>query len=140
VARQLYDAWGNIRASASRGTMPTDIGYTGQRLDSYIKLVQMGARWYSPELSRWLSPDTIVPDPSNPQSLNRFGYGLNNPVKYIDSGGHFPFIPLLIAGGILLFKAIDYGWTAHDAYQSGQTLADPNSSIEPDLKQASILP
>jgi RHS repeat-associated protein len=90
VARQLYDAWGNIRASAASGTMPTDIGYTGQRLDSYIKLVQMGARWYSPELGRWLSPDTIVPDPSNPQSLNRLSYVYNNPLRFTDPTGHCP--------------------------------------------------
>ena len=41
VARQLYDAWGNVR---SGGGMPTDIGYTGQHADSYLKLAQMGAR------------------------------------------------------------------------------------------------
>jgi RHS repeat-associated protein len=86
VARQLYDAWGNLRV---KGTgLPTDVGYTGQRFDSYIKLVQMGARWYDPEIGRWLSPDTIVPDPSNPQSLNRFGYVYNNPLKHIDPSGH----------------------------------------------------
>ena len=40
----------------------------------------MGARWYDPYLGRWLSPDPIVPDPANPQSLNRFSYCLNNPL------------------------------------------------------------
>jgi hypothetical protein len=30
VARQLYDAWGNVRL---RGDVKTDIGFTGQRLD-----------------------------------------------------------------------------------------------------------
>ena len=69
--------------------MPTDIGYTGQRLDSYIKLVQMGARWYSPILGRWLSPDSIVPQPVNPQDFNRYGYTRNNPLKYVDPSGHF---------------------------------------------------
>ena len=88
AARQLYDAWGNIRASASSGTMPTDIGYTGQRADSYIKLVQMGARWYDPEIGRWLSPDSIVPEPGNPVDLNRYSYTRNNPVKYTDPSGH----------------------------------------------------
>jgi RHS repeat-associated protein len=86
VARQLYDAWGNVRYVT--GTLPTDIGYTGQRLDSYIKLVQMGARWYSPELGRWLSPDTIVPDPTNPQSLNRYSYVNNRPLNFTDPSGH----------------------------------------------------
>lgn len=47
-----------------------------------------GARYYDPYLSRWIQPDTIVPDPHNPQSLNRFSYGYNNPLKYTDPTGH----------------------------------------------------
>ena len=37
---------------------------------------------------RFLSADTIVPNPSNPQSLNRFSYVRNNPLKYTDPTGH----------------------------------------------------
>jgi len=29
-----------------------------------------------------------VPEPGNPQSLNRFSYSLSNPLKYTDSSGH----------------------------------------------------
>ncbi|MHC4183637.1 MAG: RHS repeat-associated core domain-containing protein, partial [Planctomycetota bacterium] len=35
-----------------------------------------------------MSADTIVPDPTNPQALNRYSYVLNNPVKYTDPTGH----------------------------------------------------
>jgi len=49
----------------------------------------MGAREYDPSLGRWLSADTIVPDPANPQSFNRYAYVLNNPLKYTDPSGHF---------------------------------------------------
>ena len=35
-----------------------------------------------------LSPDTIVPDPKNPQSLNRYSYALNNPIGNRDPSGH----------------------------------------------------
>ncbi len=48
----------------------------------------MGARWYSPVLGRWLSPDTIVPDPTNPQSLNRYSYVRNRPLNFNDPSGH----------------------------------------------------
>ena len=34
------------------------------------------------------SPDTIVPDPTNPQSHNRYSYTYNNPLKYVDPSGH----------------------------------------------------
>jgi len=50
----------------------------------------MGAREYDPSLGRWLSADTIVPNPANPQSLNRFSYVYNNPLKYVDPSGHSP--------------------------------------------------
>jgi len=36
-----------------------------------------------------VQPDTIVPDLSNPQSLNRFSYVQNNPVRYSDPSGHY---------------------------------------------------
>jgi hypothetical protein len=35
-----------------------------------------------------------VPEPGNPQALNRYAYTLNNPVKYVDPSGHF-IIPML---------------------------------------------
>ena len=42
----------------------------------------------SPYLNRWIQPDTIVPQPGNPQDLNRFSYTRNNPLKYTDPTGH----------------------------------------------------
>jgi len=70
------------------GTTPTDYRFTGQRLTESLGLIHMGARWYDPYLGRWLSPDSIVPEPGNPQSLNRYSFVLGNPLKYIDPSGH----------------------------------------------------
>jgi hypothetical protein len=35
-----------------------------------------------------LQPDSLIPDPANPQAWNRFSYGLNNPLRYTDPSGH----------------------------------------------------
>jgi RHS repeat-associated protein len=70
--------------------MPTDIGYTGQRLDNSTGLMYYGARYYAQGLGRFISADTIVPGAGNPQAFNRYAYGLDNPVKYIDPSGHMP--------------------------------------------------
>jgi len=42
-------------------------------------------------IGRFLQPDTIVPEPSNPQSLNRYSYVYNNPLRYTDPTGHSPY-------------------------------------------------
>ena len=73
----------------SIGTLPTDKLFTGQRLDT-TGLYYYGARYYDPGIGRFISPDTIVSDPANPQSLNRYSYALNNPLKYSDPTGHWP--------------------------------------------------
>jgi RHS repeat-associated protein len=46
-------------------------------------------RQYSPAQGRWLSPDPYGGsyDPTNPQSLNRFSYVLNNPLTFTDPLG-----------------------------------------------------
>jgi len=37
-----------------------------------------------------VSADSTVPDPKNPQSLNRYSYAYNNPVNLSDPSGHAP--------------------------------------------------
>jgi RHS repeat-associated protein len=157
VSQQAFDPWGRVR---SGGISQTTLNDTGPRLDG-TGLVYYHARYDDPALGRFISADSVVPGagpltaaphaapaqaawgqggggPANPQDLNRYAYGLNNPVKYSDPSGHIP-VPLLIIGGMLLLKGIDYGWTAWDAYQAGQTLADPNASPEAKAEAATNL-
>lgn len=47
----------------------------------------MHARWYSPEIGRFLSTDPIGGDPSMPGSFNRYSYVLNDPMNRIDPDG-----------------------------------------------------
>ncbi len=47
------------------------------------------ARRYDPVLARFIQPDAIVPDPGDPQSLNRYSYSSNNPIRYTDPTGFF---------------------------------------------------
>jgi len=83
-----YHAFGRTRVET--GTMPMDKKFTGQTLDDSTGLYFYGARYYDCWLSLFVQPDSIVPQPGNPQSLNRYSYGYNNPVKYSDPTGHSP--------------------------------------------------
>jgi RHS repeat-associated protein len=98
ISKLLYRPWGETRFSS--GTTPTTWRFTGQREDATIGLYYFNARYLDPQLGRFTQADTIVPEPGDPQALNRYAYVLNNPVKFVDSSGHFAFVPLLIAGGI----------------------------------------
>jgi len=71
------------------GTTPTSYRFTGQRKDATIGLYFYNSRYYDPLLGRFIQADTIVPNPGNPQSLNRYAYTLNNPVRYVDPSGHY---------------------------------------------------
>ncbi|MFZ2359073.1 MAG: RHS repeat-associated core domain-containing protein [Anaerolineae bacterium] len=65
-----------------------DRGFTGQTIEPGLGLHDYVARHYAQPLGRWIAPDTIVPDPTNPQTLNRYSYALNNALRYIDPTGH----------------------------------------------------
>ncbi|MBI5305920.1 MAG: hypothetical protein HY868_27575 [Chloroflexi bacterium] len=86
TSKQWYYAYGEVRTTEN--TVPTDYTYTGQKRDNEAGLHYYGARYYDAAIGRFTQPDTIVPNQYNPQSLNRYAYTLNNPVKYTDPTGH----------------------------------------------------
>jgi RHS repeat-associated protein len=67
--------------------------YTSQRENMEIGLYYYNARYYAPTLARFISADTIVPDPANPQSFNRYSYVLNSPLILTDPTGHWYYEP-----------------------------------------------
>ena len=73
----------------SQGTLGTDKEFTGQRLDA-TELYYYNARYYDPQIGRFISADTEGIDYNNPQTLNRYTYCLNNPLKYTDPTGNWP--------------------------------------------------
>jgi RHS repeat-associated protein len=97
-----YAPYGSI--VQNEGSDVTAYKFTGKELDS-TGLYFYSARYYDPEIGRFVTPDTIVQAPYDPQSLNRYAYCRNNPLNYVDPSGHFWFIPAIIAIG----KAIAVG-------------------------------
>ncbi|MGH9391848.1 MAG: RHS repeat-associated core domain-containing protein, partial [Vicinamibacteria bacterium] len=63
--------------------------FTGQERDKESGLSYYGARYYDPSIGRFLSPDSLVPDPFDSQAFNRYSYVRNNPLNRIDPSGNF---------------------------------------------------
>lgn len=102
-----FDPWGRQRnpetgeyyAIDEEPELFLDRGYTGHEHLTEYQLINMNGRLYNPILGRFLSPDPILADPTNPQNYNCYAYALNNPLKYVDKNGKFPILAFL--GGII---------------------------------------
>jgi RHS repeat-associated protein len=81
-------------SEASSTTQDTErMRFTGQECDlmgtssQTDDLCYMHARFYNPNIGRFLSTDLLRGDPYHPQSFNLFAYVQNNPTNYTDPWG-----------------------------------------------------
>ncbi|MCP4677292.1 MAG: DUF4347 domain-containing protein [Deltaproteobacteria bacterium] len=92
-----YDAFGQARndswlgpPSSVENGLGISIGYTGFEHDERETgdaLINANGREYDPAIGRFLSPDPVIEQPYNIQSLNRYSYVMNNPLNRIDPTG-----------------------------------------------------
>ena len=83
-----YKPYGEDRDTGS--SLNTDRKFTGQTEDEAAGLYWYQSRAYDPDIGRFVSPDVVVPAPFDPQSLNRYSYVYNNPLKFVDPSGDSP--------------------------------------------------
>ena len=108
VAEYSYDAWGRMRDPATQAvyavnsepTLFLGRGYTGHEHLAMFGLINMNARLYDPVLGRFLAPDPYVQMIDFSQNFNRYGYCLNNPLRYVDETGEWFGIDDLIGAAI----------------------------------------
>ncbi len=142
------DASGNPIAGTQQRYMPfgqprfnntpvTDFAYTGQRdLDLQgnlsLGLMDYNARFYDSRIMEFQQPDTLVSEPYNPQTLNRYAYAQDNPIRYNDPSGHCIDaciieigVPLfLIAAAVVVVAYYTNPGVRQSIDQMGQYLAD----------------
>ncbi|WP_425248196.1 FG-GAP-like repeat-containing protein [Desulfospira joergensenii] len=94
-----YLPYGGLRSHT--GTDTSNYKFTDQELDPESGLYNYNARLYDPVIGKFVTADTVVPDPANPQTLNRYSYCYNNPLVYVDPSGHFGFIIGAIIGAVI---------------------------------------
>jgi RHS repeat-associated protein len=89
LERRSYDAFGQMTCTLPDGTpvatSPTGlkVGFHGQLIDELTGMYQMGYRWYSPVLGRWVSRDPIGLE----GGVNVYGAFDNNPITRTDPWG-----------------------------------------------------
>ena len=83
-----YSAYGKVLGSSeSVENTYKYLGKYGVIADSDAHLY-IRARYYSPELARWIQLDTLKGGLSNPLSLNRYSYSKGDSINYFDVSGY----------------------------------------------------
>jgi RHS repeat-associated protein len=62
--------------------------YNSQELDRETNFYYYNARHYDPEISRFISPDTVIDGEDTAAGWNRYMYVHGNPIIYKDPSGH----------------------------------------------------
>lgn len=142
--RYWYTPFGALRAH--EGTTQNPFRYGGR--DGVVTdpngLYHLRARYYHPELRRFLSRDSIRGDLADPQSLNRYAFVAGNPISFVDPDGD---VPQLVVGAVLggaigavaysLNTALDpspeakWSWKAGGAATAGGAVAGALFSVNP---------
>jgi RHS repeat-associated protein len=99
VRSSTYFPYGSLQYTS--GTKDNAHKFTGQILDDNTGLYYYNARYYDPVLCTFVTPDTVIQDPYDPQSLNRYAYCRNNPIIYADPDGHWFFLIPMIVGALM---------------------------------------
>jgi len=116
-----YHTFGRIACSGGAESTYSNT-YIGEFRDASVSLNYFGERFYDPGIGRFVSMDTVLGAPQMPQSLNRYAYAINNPLKNADPSGEF-FLSWIgaIVGGIIgavaytvttLVTGQDWDWSA----------------------------
>ncbi|MGI0115379.1 RHS repeat domain-containing protein [Zooshikella sp. RANM57] len=88
--RTLYDAWGHHRLQ--EGNSWNRFGFTGHEEDPETGLVYAKARFYDPDVGRFLSMDAWEGDLTLAPSLHKYLYAYGNPLVWVDPDGNAEYL------------------------------------------------
>jgi RHS repeat-associated protein len=85
VSDNSYYSFGNDKNAT--GTLEK-YKFTGKEKENATGIYYYGARYYEPDIGRFLQADSLRGDIKMPQSLNKYAYVRNNPLKFVDPTGN----------------------------------------------------
>ena len=106
-----YEPYGSV--NEQEGSNDNDYKFTGKELDSETDLYYYEARYYDHKIGRFVSVDNWGGDLKNPQTLNKYSYTLNNPLKYNDPSGNVVQLVAAVA-----FATMDAGLNIRSQLQN----------------------
>lgn len=122
VWREEYKPFGERIVKEDGGTNTR--WYTGKHQEEETGLSYFGARWYDPNIGRFMAMDPADVDPGNHHSFNRYAYANNNPYVYVDPNGQSP-----LDIGFLLYDIGKLGVALYTGVGVGAAVADVGMSI-----------
>lgn len=86
-----YDEWGNTTSQSEIVFNP--FKYCGEYFDKETGTIYLRARYYDPEIGRFITEDSYWGRDRDPLSLNLYTYCHDNPILYTDPSGHMVPVP-----------------------------------------------
>ncbi len=120
--------------------------FNSQELDRETNYYFYNARYYDPEIARFVTADNLVDNESDTQGWNRFSYVKGNPVVYKDPTGHLIDPVSLVAGetiatGMLIYNKLKIGKNEKlDVGSRLNKVKNPKKSISPTtVKEGTVI-
>jgi RHS repeat-associated protein len=89
VASYAYEAFGKVRSQT--GNIVNFFRFTGREWDEDSGLYYYRARYYDPQIGRFITQDPFEGNLNDPSSLHRYLYVNNNPINKTDPTGLHSF-------------------------------------------------
>ena len=132
VERHSYSPFGLPTGTSATGNRRL---FAGREYDRETGLYQYRARYYSPELAAFLSPD---PSGTGGGSVNPYAYAYNNPGMYVDPTGEWVVAAVVAGAAVLILGsgyAVDHVEVSKDPLGGEAAAFGPWITVGPTFKQ-----
>ena len=102
VAAYDYDPYGKISSATGSMSEINPLRYRGYYYDSETGFYYLQSRYYDPQIGRFINVDSQLNTAAGILGFNLFAYCNNNPTKFTDSDGRFPFFAITAAIGAVV--------------------------------------
>ena len=102
-----YDPWGTPRSTVPTGYTP--FRFQGSWYDATTDLSWVVTRWYAPSLGRFVSEDTLLGEPREPDSRHLYAYAAGEPVGAWDPDGRIAQIAEHV-----VYESSPYRWNGNE--------------------------